>query len=40
MTDLLVEFSGLIVPVQTNVAGQVHDSIAANHNLDMQECHL
>jgi hypothetical protein len=32
MTYLLVEFSGLIVAVQTNVAGRVHDSTAANHN--------
>jgi hypothetical protein len=37
MSHLLVEFSGLIVPVQTNVAGQVHDSTAANHNTLVME---
>jgi hypothetical protein len=37
MTHFLVEFSGLIVAIQTNIARQVHNSTAANHNTLFME---
>jgi hypothetical protein len=37
MTHLLIEFSGLIIGVQTNVPGRVHDAAAAHHNTLFME---